>query len=76
MERKVDETRVMTTDEVKERDLTESETCSRRCQHCNGRVWWFGEIWSAPGLYLCPYCGNIGANLESDEMRVPPDDET
>ena len=40
-----------------EHNCVESETCSVRCNSCNDRVWFSGNIQDVPEKWTCPYCG-------------------
>lgn len=61
--------RPLTTDQAMELGHTESETCSWRCQHCDGRVWFIGVLMDAPWATNCPYCGNETKNHARQQVN-------
>lgn len=45
-------------DSCKGGNCVESMTCSVRCDNCQGRVWFTGNMGEQAQEYECPYCGS------------------
>ena len=42
----------------------ESQTCSIKCNHCDGKIWFIGNLYddTIPANFNCPYCHAVTVN--------------